>query len=288
MKYMREGLDDKYGLLKLQDKILEIMVYIDTICREYQIEYCLMGGSALGAVRHGGFIPWDDDLDIFMSPESYERFRSVFLKKGDKNKYYLQEWGRYGKRTIFAKLRLNNTLYIEPALRHRDMHQGIYVDIFMLHRCSDNVFLRYYQYIWARYITVKRLANTGYHKRGGGYLFLLSLLRRIPYNFLVRYAFRQICMSDHKKTKYYCNFSGKAHYKNGLYECKYFDQPVYRKFETVELKCPDYIEEFLKTRFGDYMKIPSENKIKWEQHALVWNTNIATKNRGFSEEKTII
>ena len=75
LQFMRSNLENEYGLLKLQDKILEIAVYIDKFCDEHGIDYCLMGGSALGAKRHGGFIPWDDDLDIFMTPDNYEKFR---------------------------------------------------------------------------------------------------------------------------------------------------------------------------------------------------------------------
>ena len=66
-------------IAEVQKKILEIMRYIDRLCRENGITYCIMGGTALGAVRHGGFIPWDDDLDIFMTPDQYDKFRRVFL-----------------------------------------------------------------------------------------------------------------------------------------------------------------------------------------------------------------
>ena len=93
MKYMRDNLPDDYGFVKLQDRILEICVYIDQFCQEHDIVYSLMGGSALGAKRHGGFIPWDDDLDIFMTPDNYEKFRKAFMEEGDKQRFYLQEYG---------------------------------------------------------------------------------------------------------------------------------------------------------------------------------------------------
>ena len=89
------------------------MVYIDEVCREHNINYCLLGGSALGAVRHGGFIPWDDDLDIFMSLDDYEKFRDVFQKQGDKERFYLQERVETDGMIHMAKLRANNTAILK-------------------------------------------------------------------------------------------------------------------------------------------------------------------------------
>lgn len=92
MKYMRNDLNDNYGIIDLQEKLLEIMVDIDLFCNRYDIDYCLMAGSALGAERHKGFIPWDDDIDIYMTEKDFNKFRCKFEKYGDKEKYYLQEW----------------------------------------------------------------------------------------------------------------------------------------------------------------------------------------------------
>ena len=113
MGYVRANLQDTYGILDLQEKLLEIMVDIDLFCREYSIDYCLMAGSALGAERHKGFIPWDDDIDIYMTEQGYANFRTAFAKYGDKEKYYLQEWGKteVGGKTLItmAKIRLNHS-----------------------------------------------------------------------------------------------------------------------------------------------------------------------------------
>ena len=75
----------------VQEKILEIIKFVDRLCREYEIVYYIMGGTALGAVRHGGFIPWDDDLDIFMTPDQYEKFKTVFNDYNSSD-FILQEW----------------------------------------------------------------------------------------------------------------------------------------------------------------------------------------------------
>ena len=75
----------------VQDKILEVMKFIDRVCRDNDIVYFIMGGTALGAIRHGGFIPWDDDLDIFMTPAEYEKFKKAFYQLASPD-FVIQEW----------------------------------------------------------------------------------------------------------------------------------------------------------------------------------------------------
>lgn len=271
---MREGLDDRYGFLPLQDKILEIAVYADALCRENGIDYCLMGGSALGAKRHGGFIPWDDDLDIFMTPSQYERFREVFSEKGDHDKFYLQEWGATDGMVTISKIRMNNTTYIEESLRDWDIHQGIYIDIFILHTCPNNRLEQLHQCLWAKYVIMKGLAVRGYTRRGGFLGFALKVMAKMPDKFLVKHGLKQVYRYRNRKTNYYCNFLGKAVFSNAIYKREYFDETEYIPFETVELRAPKKLHEFLSDRFGDYMKPPSPDRIKWEQHAEEWNTEV--------------
>ena len=117
----------------VQNKILEIMKYIDSICRMNGITYFIMGGTALGAIRHRGFIPWDDDLDIFMTPDQYKKFKSVFYLLHD-NQYVLQEWKTTPNYLEYAKVRMNGTTFIEHCFADRkDMHHGIYVDLSLIH-----------------------------------------------------------------------------------------------------------------------------------------------------------
>lgn len=268
---MRDGLDPKYGFLELQDKILEIAVYIDKLCRENDINYCLMGGSALGAKRHGGFIPWDDDLDVFMTPDNYEKFRKVFNANGDKEKYYLQEWGLTDGMVTISKIRLNNTSYIEESLKKWDIHHGIYVDIFILHTCPDNKLQQIHQCLWAKYVIMKGLAVRGYNRRGGFLGFALKVMSRMPDRLWVKHGLKQVYKYRNKKTNYFCNFMGKAVFKNAIYKREYFENPEYAPFEKVKLKVPLKLHEFLSERFGDYMKPPTPERIKWEQHAESWN-----------------
>lgn len=271
LQYMRPELKDEYGLLEIQDIILGIMVDVDEFCQQHGIEYCLMGGSALGSKRHGGFIPWDDDLDIFMTPDNYEKFRDAFQKDGNKEKYYLQEWGLTDGMITIAKVRLNGTSYIEEILKDWDIHQGIYIDIFILHTCPNNRLSQLYQCFWAKYIITKGLALREKNRHSGIRGFVIKVAKLLPDRFLVRHALKQVYKYRNKKTDYYCNFLGKAVFKKGIYKREWFDNPVYEPFETVRLKVPEKLHDFLSERFGDYMKPPSPERIKYEQHAESWD-----------------
>lgn len=263
--------EDKWGIRQLQNCILHIAKYIDEICSQEQISYCLMGGSALGAVRHKGFIPWDDDLDIFMRPDDYERFRTYFRKYGNKKDFYLQEWGESKGKITLAKLRYNHSTLQEKDLVNWDINQGVYVDIFILHDAPDGKLARMNQYIWAKYLVAKGAANRNYDRKGGMIGLGLKILGLMPKRFLVNYALTQVYKYDNRPSRNYCHFLGRANSKTGLYPKKYFTTSKYLPFEMIKLAVPYKVEDYLKDRWGDYMKLPSIDEIKHFQHSWKWS-----------------
>ena len=270
-RYMRGSLDDSWGFLELQDKILEIAVYVDRFCEEHGVDYCLMGGSALGAKRHGGFIPWDDDLDIFMTPDQYEKFRGCFRREGDRDRFYLQEWGAVDGMVTISKVRMNGTTYLEENLKDWDIHQGIYIDIFILHNCPSGRIRQMWQCLWGKYVIMKGLAVRGYDRRGGFLGCALKVMRRMPDRLWVRYGLKQVYRYRNENTPLLCNFLGKAVFSNAIYRREWFEPTERGPFETVQLRRPVNLHEFLTFRFGDYMKPPSPERTRWEQHACLWD-----------------
>ncbi len=270
---MRQNTKDSYGLKELQNVILNIADYVNNLCEEHNINYRLMGGSALGAKRHGGFIPWDDDLDIFMTPTEYEKFRDIFNEFGDHKNYIIQEQGASKGKVITAKVRLNNSYYEEETVKGWKIHHGIYIDIFILHTCPDNIVAQYWQYMWAKYLIVKGLANKEYNRRGGMAGFIVKMAKLLPKRFLLDYGLNQVYKWRDTKTEYFCNFLGKALFKNGKYRYEDFATTKQVPFETISLNVASGLERFLTDRFGDYMKPPTPERIKYEQHASTWNLN---------------
>src|SRR5699024_6110897 len=112
---------------------LEILKEFDRFCKEHNIKYQLYAGTLLGAIRHKGFIPWDDDIDIAMTRDQYERFLEKYINN---ERYFLQNFQTdYNYFRQFSRLRKNNTVFRQEQYSNLDIHHGIFIDIFPL----DNV-----------------------------------------------------------------------------------------------------------------------------------------------------
>lgn len=257
----------------VQEKILYIMKYIDNLCRDNGIIYYIMGGTALGAVRHGGFIPWDDDLDIFMTPEQYNKFKSVFYKT-ESTEFILQEWRTDLKYLEYAKVRMNGTTFIEEHFKDRkDMHHGIYVDIMILHKVPEKRMIQKLVYFESKFVTLYGLSQRNWVPKSKSQALVLKSLKFLPCKLMARIAYRHIYKYDNRKNNFkYCYWITPAKFKNGLFDKTFFEKPVDINFEDTKLLGSEKIKEYLEYRYGDYMKLPSEEQRKAAVHAYIFDT----------------
>lgn len=146
-----------------QRLLLEMLKDFDAVCRKHNIRYQLFAGTALGAVRHNGFIPWDDDVDVILMRCEYERFFEEAAADFDPKIYYVQGEHSAHWPMQFSKLRRNNTACIEKYHpRDKNIHQGVYIDIFPCDNLSDNPIVRRLQFTASKVVIAKALYARGY------------------------------------------------------------------------------------------------------------------------------
>ena len=122
---------DQKTLRALQIVEVEMLVELDRICRKNDIKYTIIGGTLIGALRTGGFIPWDDDIDVAMLRDEYERFRIACEKDLDQSRFYFQDHrNTKGYRWGYGKLRRKDTLFLREHQEHMPYEQGVFLDVF--------------------------------------------------------------------------------------------------------------------------------------------------------------
>lgn len=247
-----------YDIERMHDRMLEMAIEIDRICREQNIKYALYGGTLIGAIRHNGFIPWDRDLDIAMPRKDYERFRKYcknnpsmkfFFSNYKSERFYPYNWG---------KLRQNDTLFAERDLKDLKIHHGVFVDVHPI----DNIFplfLKPQVKLTMFFYCVHRTKSGIYH--GKTYkkkiYKMFSWLPFVMINHLRDFSMRMFNLFP---TTYVYKI---AHPNNGIYPIprETFEVLIEHKFENRNFFIPANYDEFLKKRYGNYMEYPPEAEI---------------------------
>ena len=191
----------KKQLRQLQFVQLELLMEVDRICKKCGIKYNIIAGTLLGAIRHGGYIPWDDDADVaFLRPE-YEKFRKACKNELDRTKFYFQDHrNTKGYRWGYGKLRRKNTLFLREHQEHMPYQQGVFIDIFPLDGVPDNYFLRSIKNFEC--FCVRKLLWSKVGKSADSNFWICQiykLLDRIPEHIIIRYYNNMIRNANQNK-----------------------------------------------------------------------------------------
>ena len=257
-------LDDE-KLKNLQDIELEMLIEIDRICRENNINYSLDGGTLLGAIRHGGFIPWDDDADVIMLRQEYEKFKKVCETELDESRFFLQDFDTDSNyRWGYAKLRRNGTLFLREGQEHVNMNQGIFLDIFICDNVPDEPIKR------ELHRAICYLIRKGLYSEVGKENAKSSLIRiwyklynRIQRNTWVKLLKRIYTKNNKSRTEYvsHMTYPYPKSMKYGNYR-EFYDEFVDMKFEGKTFRIFKQYDRYLKLLYGDYMQLPPVEKRK--------------------------
>jgi lipopolysaccharide cholinephosphotransferase len=219
--------------------MLRMLKIFDYLCNKYEIKYFLIGGSLLGAVRHNGFIPWDDDLDVGMTRNEYEKFlklalpdlpKEIFFQNPQTDIYYPSTFN------VDARLRDKYSSYIHIDEKKRKWHQGLQLDIFV----HDRSYLPHNFFIITQNKLLKLLKD---NLKRAKVLKLISKYSPFPLVYSSNYL------------HYYSELKLGTYIKESE-----FSKLIKIKFEDMEVYIPQGYDSYLKRQYGNYMQLPPIEK----------------------------
>ena len=247
-----------YEIRPLQLKILETLLAIDEVCRKHNLRYYIIAGTLLGAMRHKGFIPWDDDIDIAMPRSDYDKLLA-----------HCKEWLPAQYELIcaendtnyphpFAKIQNADTTLIERE--HMNYLGGIYIDVFPLDGVPENRiarrwhFIKYKFYVKALYFTYRNPYRHGH----GPSSWLPLLCRKLFTVEGIQKKMRAIMTShDYDKSKYVVDHDDGL---KGVMERSVLGTPSPIKFENATVMGVEHPHDYLQQKYGEYMVVPPHTK----------------------------
>ena len=242
-----------------QNLMLPVLVFIDKICREHNLRYSLAYGTLIGAIRHKGFIPWDDDIDIMMPRKDYERFKREF-KSNEYDILSLETNQEYFNN--FIKV-VDNQTVITDTRNRKTYKSGIFIDIFPYDRIDDlKAVDKTYQLESFKLLSFSKHKNIVYKDS-----LIKDIIRTFFWTVLLpvsprRFAYRieeVIQQYTRQNGKYECLLASKLKEKE-VFEAGIFDEVMDGEFEGHIFPIPKEYDRLLTQYYGDYLTLPPIEK----------------------------
>lgn len=241
----------------------------DRVCKALGIPYVLFAGTMLGAVRHQGFIPWDDDLDVMMLREDYERFLAEAEHVLDSEAFFLQKEFSEHWPMFFSKLRLNGTTCLEKYHPKDPMtHQGIYIDIFPCDHAAPTHLGRKLQFLASKVVIAKSLDRRGYDSPSKGKKIFMAACRLLPMA-----PFRRLVCRKKATDMVHSFLGGASRFEKSVYPQSCFEARMLMPFENGQYPVSKEYDTLLTILYGDYMRLPPPQERLCKQHAILIDLN---------------
>lgn len=253
----------KVELEELKQIELDMMQEIDVVCRNNGINYYIVGGTLLGAVRHQGFIPWDDDIDIAMPRKDFNRFCAAMQEK--KTNYEVQFYNNvddYGYAS--PKIVDKRTILIDYKLGMGKEESSVFVDIFLYDGMGKNMKEAYVRYFFLKIFKKMVFLSKRNFKMENIiktvlFFFPCVLCKKIGVKRLNTFYNKLCAKHNFYNSKYVACVAGR-YGKQEVFERKVFEKTLPMKFENLILQAPQGYKIYLSSIYGEYMKLPPKEK----------------------------
>ena len=283
---------------KLHNKILEIFKEVKRVCDQNNLRYFAIGGTCIGAVRHKGFIPWDDDLDIAMPNSDYERFLNIADKELPDNLKLLLSHKTETGTLCFAKVHDITTTFIEPFdEQYPDRYKGIYIDIMPMFGTPEN---KVKQKIYATKIKLclilnrfKRLPFRYWNNRRPVYSFFKMCLWYLTKLFTIfekkdfyyKQWYKTVSKYDFDNSKY-VGYVWSRNINKLIFRKEWFESTIEVPFEDTSIKIPVGYDLYLKQQFNNYMSLPpKEGRVNTHNGFIKFNESYKFYQQKYQEDK---
>lgn len=256
---------EELNIREIQKESLKILIFVDKLCRELDLNYCIMYGTLIGAIRHNGFIPWDDDIDIAMSRQDYLKLQEYFKTHKDKLKPY--EFFSKDTREKYPYMigRVCNTNFIMKSEIEEDYGMGTFIDIYPMDGAGNG------KAFWPFFKS--RLFSSMYYMKSRTrfipsekkYLnlpkkIIYHLVHLFSYKFLRNNLEKLVNTFDYNKSVYVAQMDCFTDGKNNMFFKKDIEDTIEHNFEGYQLKIPKNYDKMLRHQYGDYMQLPPEEQ----------------------------
>ena len=274
---------DKKQVREVQKKALEILKYFQAFCNTYGIRFYVGSGCCIGAVRNKGFIPWDDDIDIFLLRDDYEKLALIWNKYADTKHYSYCRTNEYENyHDAGASIRDNYTTFINKHCVNEDINHGLQIDLIPIDKRATDGWAHKKQVFFAMMYS---LFNTQRLPDNQGKLarILAKIIFKIIKNhklrtFIWKYAENKMQIRDDNKWDGYTELVTGFKGLTLKYPIEFFSKPKLIDFESIKIPVYSQYEKYLEMVFGNYMELPPK-----EERIPKHNTVFVDMNNGYKK-----
>ncbi len=264
---IKEQIEQKKLLRQLQLAELDILIDVDKVCRKHNLRYYVVGGTLIGAVRHKGFIPWDDDIDISMPRPDFDKLMKIAKDELPEDLFVQTKGTDKGCYFYYAKVRRTGTYFGENKFEHTTLHKGIFIDIFPLDYVPDSPLLQkfFFKVFTCLIGMICSKSKTGeplYKTSKMPFIWFFRIVQAIlPKSFMLwlRVVLGKLANAMSKKN-YLASLSGFHGFPQEVAPAEWWGDGVDIEFEGRTFRAPSQYHTLLTHMFGDYMELPPVNK----------------------------